>query len=209
MHIFDISVGRDLVRAARSAIELCIKNPEFDRKIVLGTLDKAPMHQKFGVFVTLTHGPTGTLRGCIGFPDPVMPVGMSVVEAALAAAFEDPRFVSVSHKELDELIIEVSILSGQTLLHKDWRKRKNSIVVGRDGLVVEYGVHKGLLLPDVPIEQGWDTEEFFEGVMEKAEIHKGYWKQPNVKLYKFETQIFREEEPDGDIIEVDLLKKGP
>lgn len=206
MRIFDVSDGRDLVHAARSSIELCIKNPEFDRAIVLKNLNKPNMHQELGTFVTLTHYLTGTLRGCIGFPDPVMPIGEAVVESALDAAFEDPRFVPVSHKELKELLVEVSILSKQIPLHKDWRRRKNSIVIGKDGLVVEYGMHKGLLLPDVPVEQEWDVEEFLEGVMEKANIPKEYWKQPNVKLYKFETQIFKEKEPDGDIVEVNLLK---
>ena len=79
-------------------------------------------------------------------------------------------------------------------------------MIGRDGLVVEYGLYRGLLLPNVATEQNFSKEEFLEAVCEKAGIPKNYWMQPNVKLYKFETQIFCEEEPNGKIVEKNLYR---
>ena len=200
MHIYGAEEGAELVRAARNSIELCLMTPRFDKNMVKRVLSK--FNERYGVFVTLEHYPTKELRGCIGFPTPVAPVGESIVEAAVAAAFEDPRFVPVSKAELDELSVEVSILSEPVPVEGNAGKRKRGIEVGRDGLIIEYGVYGGLLLPIVAVEQKWDKEEFLEQVCVKAGLHTNYWSQPNVKLYRFETQVFKEEKPDGKVVEV-------
>ena len=147
MHIYSAEEGNELVRAARNSIELYLNTRYFDKKIVKKSLER--FNEKYGVFVTLEHYPTKELRGCIGFPRAVAQVKESVVEAAIAAAFEDPRFVPVSSAELNELIIEVSILSEPIQVEGNADKRKKSIKVGRDGLIVEYGLYSGLLLPIV------------------------------------------------------------
>ena len=200
MHIYGAEEGAELVKAARNSIELYLMTPRFDKSLVKRTISK--FNERYGVFVTLEHYPTKELRGCIGFPTAVAPVSESIVEAAIAAAFEDPRFVPVSKAELDELSVEISILSEPVAVGGDARKRKKGIVVGRDGLIIEYGVYGGLLLPIVAVEQKWDEEKFLEQVCVKAGLHTNYWAQPNVKLYKFETQVFKEEKPGGKVVEV-------
>lgn len=202
MKVYTLEQGAELVKAARATIELYIKNPHFDKSIIQRHTKE--FDDRYGIFVTLMHYPTNELRGCIGFLYGSSKIGESIVDAAIDAAFEDPRFVSVSIYELNELIIEVNILSELKNLGKTAASRKNNLVIGRDGLVVEYGMYRGLLLPDVATEQNFSKEEFLEAVCEKAGISKDYWMQPNVKLYKFETQIFREEEPNGKIVEKNL-----
>ena len=200
MHVFKAKEGEQLVKAARYAIELFIINPNFEKEVIANTLED--FEKPYGVFVTLEHYPTGALRGCIGFPRAIAPLGDSLVEAAIAAAFGDPRFVSVSKKELDELLVEVSVLSSPVPITGGERKRLDSVKVGRDGLMVEYGMYSGLLLPIVAVEQKWDRKAFLEETCVKAGIHRNYWSQPNLKLYKFETQVFREERPGGKVLEV-------
>lgn len=200
MHGYNIDHGRQLVKAARNSIELFLIDPEFNKEIVKNTLNE--FERPHGVFVTLEHYPTRELRGCIGFPRAVASLQESLVDAAIAAAFEDPRFVHVSRRELDELLIEVSILSSPAPVTGAERTRLNSIKVPGDGLMVEYGIYSGLLLPIVAVEQKWDKRRFLEETCRKAGLHPNYWSQPNVRLYKFETQLFREETPNGRVIEV-------
>jgi hypothetical protein len=200
LRIYTLPEGSQLVKAARGTIELYLKSPHFDKAIMKDGLRM--FNQKYGVFVTLEHYPTKSLRGCIGFPNPVSTISNDLVEAALAAAFEDPRFVPVSKPELDNLIVEVSILSEPVEVPGSAIKRKKSIAIGRDGLIVRYGLHSGLLLPIVAVEQKWNAQEFLEQTCVKAGLPKDYWSQPNIQVYKFETQLFREEEPNGKVIEV-------
>ncbi len=200
MHIYTLEQGKELVRAARNTIELAARSPRFDREVVRSSL--RGFGEKYGVFVTLKHYPTEVLRGCIGFPRPVESVRNEIVDAAFAAAFEDPRFVPVSHKEIDELIVEVSILSEPVAIKSRSPAGIRRLKIGRDGTIIEYGLYSGLLLPVVAVEHGWDREQLLEGTCEKAGLPPGYWKQPNVKLYKFETQVFTEETPSGSVVEI-------
>lgn len=203
MKVVSLEEGKSLVKAARSAVELYIRSPHFSKSTVTESI-KHIKTDKYGVFVTIEYYPTKTLRGCIGFPHAYGPLSHSVVEAAISAAAEDPRFVPVSHYELDELTFEVSLLSEPKIVGKSESARLRSIKVGRDGLIIEYGFYSGLLLPIVAVEEKWNKLQFLEEVCLKAGLPKGYWKQPNVNLYKFETQVFREESPNGNVIEVKL-----
>jgi len=200
MHIYDKEQGRQLVEAARNAIELSIINPHFDSETVKRTI--AEFRQPHGIFVTLEHYPTMVLRGCIGFPRAIAPINESLVDSAIAAAFEDPRFVSVSKNELGELVVEVSILSSPVQIVGGPKKRLDAVKVGRDGLMIEYGMNSGLLLPIVAVEQKWNRKIFLDEVCAKAGIHHDYWSQQNVRLYKFETQVFKEETPGGNVTEL-------
>lgn len=202
MH-YSLEDGQALVRAARSTVELYLKSPEFHRSMVERHIDR--YSEKAGVFVTIEHYPTMTLRGCIGFTNPTAPVSRMLVEAALAAAADDPRFVPVSHSELSEMVIEVSILSKpEQVQQKTEKGRMREIKVGRDGLIVRYGFKSGLLLPVVPVEQGWGKEDFLKQVCLKAGIDEDAWKRPEVGLYRFTAQVFREKEPAGAVEEVKL-----
>lgn len=200
MHVYNAEEGEQLVNAARSSIELFITNPHFHKSTVKDTLSS--FEKPHGLFVTLEHYPTKSIRGSMGFPRAVASLGESLVDAAIAAAFEDARFVSVSRHELDDLLIEVSILSALTKVTGTERKRLEAIEVGKDGIMVEYGFKSGLLLPEMALQSKWSKKQFLEEACKKAGIHHNYWSQPNVSLYKFETQTFREEEPRGKVLEI-------
>ncbi|MDE1857326.1 MAG: TIGR00296 family protein [Candidatus Micrarchaeota archaeon] len=204
--MFELKEGEELVAAARSAMELALISPaRFDKRMVVDTLPK--FKEPRGVFVTLHFYPTGALRGCIGFPTAVAPLREAVVDAAIAAAFEDPRFKPLSRAELDQVTVEVNVLSVPEEIRGGAEARRKAVRIGRDGLMVQYGIYSGLLLPEVPVQEGWDSSEFLAGVCEKAGLHRNYWTQPNVRLYRFESQIFTEETPNGKIAEV-ILGKG-
>ena len=200
MHIYDMEDGADLVKAARNSIELYLTMQHFDSSVIKKSTQR--FKERYGIFVTLENYQTGELRGCIGFPRGGSPIGESVVEAAIAAAFEDPRFVPVSKVELEDILISVSVLSDPVAIKGSARERKKSVKVGRDGLIAEYGHYSGLLLPIVAVEQKWNEEKFLEEVCVKAGLPANYWSQPSVRILKFETQLFKEEKPGGKVAEV-------
>ncbi len=160
--------------------------------------------QKHGVFVTLYHYPTKTLRGCIGFSEGIGEVRKLLVEAAVAAATEDPRFVPISHLEFEHMVIEVSVLTKPERIHGNAEQVKKQVKIGRDGLVIEYGYHKGLLLPIVPVEERWSIPMFLDNVCLKAGLPEHTWMHGTAVLYKFSTQVFRETAPNGNVEEVML-----
>jgi uncharacterized protein (TIGR00296 family) len=204
MKIYSLEEGSQLVRAARSSIELFLMSPNFDKDMVKSTLHQ--FEKSHGLFVTLEHYPTRELRGCIGFPYATAPLQELLVDAAIGAAFEDPKFISISKKELDHMLVEVSILSKPVLLEGGESRRLKGIKIPGDGIMVEYGHYRGVLLPMVAVEKKLTKRGFLEEACRKAGIHANYWSQPNVKLYRFEAQTFREEEPNGRVIEQSDLK---
>jgi len=202
MKVYSLEEGRRLVKGARIAIELYLKSPSFDKSVVEKELEG--FNTEHGIFVTIEHYPSKELRGCIGFVRAPGPVKKSVIDAAIAAATEDPRFVPLSHRELDDITIEVSILSKPVPLKGSPEEIKNNLKIGRDGLIIEYGFYSGLLLPIVAVEQNWNAQEFLENVCIKAGLSPHMWKQSGVALYKFETQVFREERPNGEVEEIKM-----
>ena len=161
-------------------------------------------NEKAGVFVTINHYPTMSLRGCIGYPRAIGPVKKLLIDAAIAAATEDPRFIPLSVGELNDVIIEVSILSEPQQIKGTPEEIKKEIKIGRDGLLIEYGYYSGLLLPVVAVEEKWNVEKFLENVCIKAGLHPHMWKRSDITLYKFQTQVFREEEPNGKVVEIKM-----
>lgn len=158
--------------------------------------------EKCGVFVTLNVHEKGSygLRGCIGLPYATSPLVDAIVEAARSAAFNDPRFPPVQRHEMDGLTIEVSVLTPPMRLELDDRSRLSSHVqVGRDGLIMERGWNKGLLLPQVPVEWGWDSEEFLDQCCVKAGIPKSSWMRLDTEVYTFQAILFKEDKPKGSI----------
>ncbi len=200
MHNYTLEEGKRLVSAARHAIELSLISPHFNRELVSKLTENLKEYD--GVFVTLEHYPTRALRGCIGFPRAVAPLGEAVIDAAIAAAFEDPRFVPVSHKELDRLLVEVNVLTKPEEINGPAAQRYKKIGIGRDGLIAKYGLYEGLLLPSVATEQGWDAKAFLSETCVKAGIPANSWQQQNVKVFSFRSQVFREIEPGGAVINV-------
>ncbi len=181
--------GALLIKAAREAIEHFSEFGEVPS--TLKGVDLDAYQEPRGVFVTLKRG--GQLRGCVGFPLPMFPLGQAVVKAAVAAAFDDYRFTPLKKEELKGLDVELSVLSvPETIEVADPSEYLEKIKLGRDGLIIEYMGHSGLLLPQVPEEQGWGVKEYLEGICMKAGIPPGSWSEDGAVLKSFRAQIFGE-----------------
>lgn len=148
-----------------------------------------------GVFVTLNnrHEAHKELRGCIGRPYPVMPLGEAIIISAINAATEDPRFRPVALDELDRIVMEVTVLTMPYRLEGKTRDLPGKIEVGRHGLIVQMGAYSGLLLPQVAVEYGFDAEEFLGQTCMKAGLFPDTWLDPDTQVFAFEGQIFQEE----------------
>ncbi len=191
--------GEFLVRLARRAVEEYVRNG----KTISPPKETPPeLWEKMGVFVTLNRRnspPQTALRGCIGFPLPVYPLVEATIKAAIYAATDDPRFPPVSEDELDDIVVEVSVLTPPEPVEGPPKERPMKIKVGRDGLLIERGFYSGLLLPQVPIEWGWDEEEFLAQTCWKAGLPPDCWLDPDTKVYHFTAEIFEEEKPWGPV----------
>ena len=179
---FTENEGKQLLKLVRDIIESSYNNKEVE--IPFNLKDK--LVQPSGVFVTLNKH--GTLRGCIGFPEPHYPLGIALVKAAKSAAFEDPRFDRLRESELKEIDIEISILTKPEKIKSD----TSNIIIGRDGLIIKKGIRSGLLLPQVAEEYNWGAEEFLNQTCIKAGLPADTWKDKDAELYKFQVQIFKE-----------------
>lgn len=152
----------------------------------------ASFREKRGIFVTLNlHS---SLRGCIGFPTPVLPLYEGIREAALSAALQDPRFSPVGADELPDISIEVTILTPPALVSSPSAERPDAVTVGKHGLIIAGYGRSGLLLPQVAVEYDWDARTFLDQVCIKAGLPPGTWRKDDTELYTFEGQIFYEEE---------------
>ncbi|MBL7140309.1 MAG: AmmeMemoRadiSam system protein B [Planctomycetes bacterium] len=139
-------------------------------------------------FVTLKN--KGNLRGCIGHITAVAPLCESVVGNACNAC-QDPRFrmEPITKAEAKELTVEISVLSPMRRVSD-----VEAIVIGRDGLIMARGDRRGVFLPQVPVEQGWDRTEYLTHLCGKAGLPVGAWKDPETELYAFTAQVFHEKE---------------
>jgi AmmeMemoRadiSam system protein A len=149
------------------------------------TIENAVLRENRGAFVTLTI--EGRLRGCIGHIVGVEELWRAVQSNAQAAAFEDPRFPALRRDELDLVQIEISVLTPLR------RVSPADVVVGRDGLLVERGPSRGVLLPQVAIEYGWDRETFLDHACQKAGLARGSWREPETSVSVFSAEVFKED----------------
>ena len=194
------SDGKELVKAARLIVTEFLTNKN---KKKLSNDFQSRFSFKSGVFVTLND--RSGLRGCIGFPLPQKRLCDALVDAAIAAATEDPRFSEVKQSELDEITFEVTVLTQPIEIKvSDPLEHPTQIKVGRDGLIVKHGVYSGLLLPQVPVEYGWTEEEFLGHACEKAGLPRDIWKDPKTEVLRFEGIIFKEETPNGIVTQQKL-----
>lgn len=191
--------GTYLVRLARRAIEEYLSKNikiEPDRNV-----DKKFLKNGMA-FVTIDRvvGPQQKeLRGCIGFLQPISPLIKVIIESAIAAATEDPRFPPLRPDELDTIVIEVSVLSTPIPV-----RRPSDIVIGKHGIIISRGWHTGTLLPQVPVEYCWDVETFLAEGCLKAGLEADCWLDKKTKIFVYDGRIFYEESPRGVVKERDL-----
>ncbi len=188
--------GRKAVKLARKAIEEYLAN----RKIIKERLEGV-FSQKRGVFTTLIKH--GELRGCIGFPYPIKRLDEAIIDSAISAAVDDPRFEPVRLREMNEIIVEITILTEPEKINAKPQDLPKFVEIGKHGLLVKKGLFSGLLLPQVAVEFGFDSEEFLSQTCMKAGLPPDCW-LTGAEVYRFEGQIFKEVEPRGDVIEVNI-----
>ncbi len=170
---------RELVRIARKAVEQAVVS----HSLLDYKTEDQDLQVPKGAFVTLTKH--GVLRGCIGFIEPIYPLAQAVIQTAAYAALEDRRFDPVTESELKDLDVEVSVLTPPVRCADTAR-----IQVGRHGLVIARGGQKGLLLPQVAVDQGWTRDQFLEEACLKAGLPPDAWKK-GAEIYTFEAIVFR------------------
>mgnify|MGYP006270480197 CR=1 FL=1 len=191
--------GEYIVKLARKAAETYLKK---------GAVMKVPsdvpskLKEQCGVFVTINSvkGKRHQLRGCIGFPHPTTPLAQAIIESAISSASQDPRFSPMRAEELNEVVFEVSVLTPPEPVEvENPHDYCSQIKVGRDGLIIERTYCKGLLLPQVPVELGWDEETFLCECCIKAGLPPDSWLLKGTKVHRFEAIIFEEASPNGEI----------
>ena len=168
-----------LLRIAHQAIL-----SHFTDRVVPAAPASPHLSEPRGVFTTLYL--RGGLRGCVGYALPVAPLYRAVAETARAAAFDDSRFQPVTKGEAPELGVSLSVLSLVFPI------RPEEVEVGRHGLLIALGSHRGLLLPQVPVEHGWDRETFLAQTCRKAGIPADALRHGAV-LEAFTAEVFGDE----------------
>ncbi|WP_461208888.1 AmmeMemoRadiSam system protein A [Desulfocurvus sp. DL9XJH121] len=181
---FHFSLTAEEKQALKDLVRLSIAARLFpDQNLTLPPAPNEKLSRPFGAFVTLTKG--GRLRGCIGNVVGEAPLWDTVGRMACSAAFEDPRFQPLAAGEFEDLSLEISILSPLSLCPDPVL-----VEVGRHGLLISHRGRSGLLLPQVPVEWGWDRETFLSQTCLKAGLPPDTWKCSGPVLYWFEAEVF-------------------
>ena len=199
-HSYSDEDGIFLVNLARETVDRIVKTGQKTK-----TPEDTPEHlrDKSGVFVTLNSILNGrvNLRGCIGRPYPSLPLVEATIDSAVDSAINDPRFPAVASKELDSILVDLSVLTPpKKIEYSNPNELLDLVKVGRDGLIAIRGMFRGLLLPQVPVDWRWDTEQFLEHTCNKAGLPADLWKDPETEFMSFQAEIFGEEKPRGKIV---------
>ena len=205
--LFSLEDGRTLIKFARDNIEFFLKN---SKRITIPDDLKNKFKDNYGAFVTLNvYNVKGNpLRGCIGYIEPNFPLYDVVHKVSVSSAIEDSRFPRVTLEEMDNIVIEISILTPPKLIEvSDPNEYLEKIVIGQDGLIAEKGMRRGLLLPQVPVDydRNWDVETFLQHTCSKAWLSPDAWRDiKSTKIYSFQAILFEEEFPRGNVVRKQL-----
>ena len=170
---------RELLRIARTTLREFF----YSGRIPPGKPHRDCLTAEAGAFVSMHN--QGKLRGCIGTQQESKALFRTVQEMAIAAASRDPRFDAVTEGELDEIVIEISVLGHQASLQEP-----GDIEIGTHGLTIEHAGRRGLLLPQVAVEHGWSADEFLQRVCEKADLAPTAWREDGARVGLFTAQVF-------------------
>lgn len=165
-------------------VALAVATRSADVSALDRALDRIPTDvEPAAAFVTLTED--GELRGCMGSLEPTRGLGDTVVTSAIMAALDDPRFLPVTADELPSIHVEISVLGPPTPVADVAAFRP-----GIDGVIVDRKGRRGLLLPEVATDFGWDAAQMFDGVCRKAGLPRDAWRDPATRLSTFRTIRF-------------------
>jgi len=194
-----LAQGKSLIKLARKSLEYALASGQ----AISETCKDKALLEKRGVFATLHTFPKRELRGCIGYPYPVKPLWEAVAEAAVEAGIHDPRFPPMKSNELENVILELSVLTKPEEIKGDRKTLPKMIEIGKDGLIVQRGYRSGLLLSQVATQQGWDAQTFLEECCAKAGLSENIWQSSETRVLKFQAQIFSETAPGKEVEEKD------
>jgi len=199
---FSVEEGKMLINFARENIEHYLKH---NKRIGVPEEMKQKFANNYGAFVTLNKFNVGgnPLRGCIGYIEPTYSLYDVIHRVSISSAIEDPRFPSVTLEEMDDIVIEISILTPPKQIEvNDPKEYLEKIVIGRDGLIAELEARRGLLLPQVPVDhdRNWDVETFLSHTCQKAWLSQDAWRDLNTKIYSFQAILFEEKTPRGEVV---------
>lgn len=170
-----------LLAIARKAIESCV----LTGKPTIDPTEDSALNTRFGCFVSIKQN--GQLRGCIGKFQPQWPLYQEVAQMACAAATQDPRFYPMGEEDLDNFLIEISVLSPLEKIDDP-----NAIQVGLHGIYLEKGSSRGVLLPQVAVEHRWDRTMFLRQTCTKAGLPTDAWQSEDTAIFIFTAQVFTE-----------------
>ena len=174
--------GKTLLVIAREAIQHCVENQPYHCQ----PREEKALNKRSGCFVTIKKN--GQLRGCIGNFQGREPLFKDVVSMAVASATQDPRFPPMTREELDQFSLEITVLSPLEKIDDI-----SAIQIGQHGLYIEKNLHRGVLLPQVATDHGWDRETFLDQTCTKAGLPTDAWRSPDADIYIFSGQIVTEE----------------
>ena len=178
--------GKELLRLARESIQSYFSKQDINIERY------AKFKDNQGVFVTLNKN--NKLRGCIGYPQPTLQLYKAVFEAARAAAFEDPRFPALEESELNNIDIELSVLTVPEEINAEPEQYTQLINIGEDGLIIKNSFGSGLLLPQVFKEYNCTPQKALEMTCQKANLSNDAWRDTSSKIFRFQAQIFKEKD---------------
>lgn len=170
-----------MLSTARDVVSSCARNEKIIVNDALQNISDEPM----GVFITLRKNEE--LRGCIGYVEGYKPLYEAIPEMSEAAATRDPRFDPVKEDEIEEINLEISLLSPLEKIESP-----EQVEVGKHGLVIKKGLNKGLLLPQVATENKWDSKTFLEHTCLKANLQPDSWKDEEIEIFVFSAEVFSE-----------------
>ena len=192
------SQGENLVKMARKVVE----DKFFDKKRDIPEWFTKGFQENRGVFTTIRTSPESELRGCTGFPLPTQSLWKALIKSALQSAFSDNRFPPLSIHELEMVTFEVTILTTpERLIVRSPEEYINTIEIGKDGILIRFGVYSGILLPQVPLKEKWDVEAFLNAVCYKALLPLDSWRNLKTEIYRFQGKTFGEKYPRCEIVE--------
>jgi len=169
---------RAVLQLAREAVTEAVVHRRLPERIP----KEGVFAERRGVFVTLHV--RGRLQGCIGVTDPSEHLGDAIVRCAASAAVEDPRFTPMNKTQLEDLSVEISLLSPLEPIDPE------KIEIGRDGLLVALHAQRGLLLPQVAVEHHLSREQFLEETCRKAGLRREAWQDPEAHIFGFTCEVF-------------------
>ena len=193
--------GRKAVHLARDVLDAHVRHTTMGEPRLTGVFT-----ERRGVFVTLNKLESGAkaLRGCIGYSEPIKPLGDAIKDVTIYAS-EDPRFpYAVLPEELDSIMVEVSVLTIPQELKAPRRAALPSMIrLGVDGGIISTAFASGLFLPQVATEQGWDQETYISEACGKAGLPPDAWLDSGTRVEVFQAEVFGEVEPRGEVVRVE------